>query len=239
MRAFTKKSSNRFDFDGDSLLLMVKQYRSNTKGRNALNAQVQDALHTYYKSIGSSYQPADFSKPLHEHWTTATKALRPSRKRSRPPIRRKVLTDTTTIDKENETPSTQKEKAQLPLDPFGDLDEQLNLEKALEFAVTVISKYHSRLNERDGVRALSERSGYWLRSMQIDGDVSDTKMNVTLGVAYMYLLGRVIPQSLLWGKGTITAVNNRLQWHEKTRRGKRAQDMAHRYHTHTHTHLKM
>lgn len=82
---------------------------------------------------------------------------------------------------------------------------------------------------RGGKLALNEKHGYWLRSMQVDGDCSDNKLNLNLGIVYMYLLGRVIPKALMWGKGTVSAVNNRLQWHEKKTRSDRVTDMVKRY----------
>ena len=43
------------------------------------------------------------------------------------------------------------------------------------------------------------------------------------------LTGRVIPLDLMWGIGTVSAVNNRLHWYETTKRGEKARDMMSRF----------
>jgi len=76
------------------------------------------------------------------------------------------------------------------------------------------------------VRALSERNAYILRALQLGAGVSDTKVNVCLGNAFLYLTGRVIPQELMWGKGTISAVKHRLEWYEEKKKKDKIAEMV-------------
>ena len=103
------------------------------------------------------------------------------------------------------------------------------LDARLDSAVETILEFSKRRNTRDGVRALSERDAYLLRLLQVDVGVSDVKLNLCLAIAHLYILGRVIPKDLMWGRGTIGAVVNRLQWYEKDMRGKKIRDMAKRH----------
>ena len=98
----------------------------------------------------------------------------------------------------------------------------------MEIAEHAILRRHAT-HKRGGKIALSERSGYWLRAMQVDGDTSDTKLNLNLALSYMYFTGRVIPKPLMWGSGTVSAVSNRLQWYESRRRSEKIKDMVRRY----------
>ena len=84
-------------------------------------------------------------------------------------------------------------------------------------------------HKRNGSRALSERDAYLLRLMQVSCGVADNKLNLCLAIAYLYFTGHVIPKDLMWGKGTIAAVVNRLQWYEKKKRKRKLCDMAKRH----------
>jgi hypothetical protein len=210
-------ASDGFGFDSSSLLNTVTKYRSNTKGREAVVDDLMSQLHAHYDTVDAEYRPTDFTTPLHVYWTKIAKAVRPTIKRNPPPrrnkknsIRRKVVIN---------------DAAQMC--QFADASTQTEDLGAMADAEAAILERHTHI--RGGKLALSERDGYWLRSMQVDGDVSDTKLNLNLGVAYMYFTGRIIPKPLMWGKGTVLAVNNRLQWYETERRKNRMQDMVHRY----------
>lgn len=45
----------------------------------------------------------------------------------------------------------------------------------------------------------------------------------------MYFTGRVIPEDLMWGKGTINAVKHRLEWYEERKTSSRIADMVAKY----------
>jgi hypothetical protein len=103
------------------------------------------------------------------------------------------------------------------------------LNERLDAAAEAIKDLHEQVNKRKGVRALSEHDAYLLRLLQIDVGVSDSKLNLCLAVAHLYLTGRVIPEDLMWGRGTVAAVVNRLQWYEKKIRKKKLDYMAAKY----------
>ena len=90
-------------------------------------------------------------------------------------------------------------------------------------------RYHEHENKRGGRRALSEKNAYILRSLQLHTGLSDRKVNVGLGNAFMYFTGRVIPENLMWGKGTINAVKHRLEWFEKRKQESAIADMVAKY----------
>ena len=90
-----------------------------------------------------------------------------------------------------------------------------------------IHRFHD--HKRKGSRALSERDAYLLRLLLVDVGVSDAKLNLCLAVAHLYFTGRIIPKDLMWGRGTVSAVINRLQWYEKKEREKKIRCMATRH----------
>ena len=79
------------------------------------------------------------------------------------------------------------------------------------------------------MRALSEHNAYILRALQLGAGVTDRKLNVCLANAFMYFTGRVIPEDLMWGKGTINAVKHRLEWYEERKTSSRIADMVAKY----------
>ena len=76
------------------------------------------------------YQPEDFTIPLHVHWACARQAFRPSAVDRRPPVRKAVKDALATVVVEQTSDQ-----------PFGNLDEKKNLDRALDFAVTTILKF--------------------------------------------------------------------------------------------------
>ena len=80
-----------------------------------------------------------------------------------------------------------------------------------------------------GTRALSERDAYLLRAIMVLGGVSDTKLMIVLALCFLYFTGSIIPLALLWGKGTVSAVINRVQWYEKAKQSSKINDMIRRY----------
>ena len=76
-----------------------------------------------YQSLREVYRPPDVRTLLHEHWARVVKASRPPPVLHRPPVRK--------------TPTVQQTP---PTNPFGDLNVKDNLDRALDFAVTVILK---------------------------------------------------------------------------------------------------
>ena len=89
-------------------------------------------------------------------------------------------------------------------------------------------RYHSMINVRGGNRALCEKNAFILRAIKSAG-VSDTKLNFFLSMAHLYFTGQVIPKDVMWGKGTVSAVENRLHWYEAERQSKKVKDMCSRH----------
>ena len=75
---------------------------------------------------------------------------------------------------------------------------------------------------------MGERDAFVLRAIMNAG-VSDTKLNIILSLTYLYFFRRVIPQYLLWSKGTVSAVINRLVWYEKKQKQSTMHEMVKRY----------
>ena len=68
-----------------------------------------------------------------------------------------------------------------------------------------------------------------MRAIMAIGGVSDTKLNIVLALCFLYFTGCIIPIMLLWGKGTVSAVINRVQWYEKQKQSKKLRQMMIRY----------
>ena len=88
---------------------------------------------------------------------------------------------------------------------------------------------HHEYERPKGTRALSERDAYLLRAIMVIGGVSDTKLNIVLALCFLYLTGCIIPLALLWTKGTVSAVINRVQWYEKKKQSDKLREMMQRY----------
>ena len=84
-----ERANGGYILDGKSLLRMVTRYRANTKKRKGFSAYLQRELHGYYDELPQPYRPADYNTPLHVHWINAKSVFRPSKKRKRPPVRKK------------------------------------------------------------------------------------------------------------------------------------------------------
>lgn len=126
----TKKKSARYVFDGHSVLELVRKYRSNTKARDVFVGQVKFAVQKHYESMHWAYQPPDMNKPLHEHWAVIVAASRP--KVSRAKLMRQAKKKASTA----KLPTAGQQQQQ----PFGDLNVQENLSRALDYAVVAILK---------------------------------------------------------------------------------------------------
>ena len=92
-----------------------------------------------------------------------------------------------------------------------------------------IHNRHHEYERPKGIRALSERDAYLLRAIMTIGGVSDTKLNIVLALCFLYFTGCIIPLMLLWTKGTVSAVINRVQWYEKQKQSVKLREMVARY----------
>jgi hypothetical protein len=234
----------RYDFDVRSLLELVAQYRAKTKGRVKLLSHVKFKVNEYYESLPVEFQPSEKDVPLHLFWAKAASEFRPKRRRK--PLFRKAK-DTTV--KPPPPPAAHQVASPVQPMPLATQVEQLVLRyvhtctykhtyiyRACEthhtctLANTVCFILSLRLHDhkRQGARALGERDAFVLRAIMNQG-VSDTKLNIVLSLAHLYFFREVIPQDLLWTKGTVSAVINRLVWYEKKQKKSKMQEMVRRF----------
>ena len=125
--------SNRFEFNGKSLLQLVDQYRSNTKARRRWIGRHKYHVHKYYDTLSNPYKPADHDTLLHEHWTRIRHACRPVPVCRAPPRRqtKQIALSAILVDKQTPKPED---------GPFGSLDVKANMDRALDFAVQLICR---------------------------------------------------------------------------------------------------
>ena len=76
-----KVRKDQYNFDGRSLLELVKTYRSNPKGRIKFLSHVRYMACQYYDSVPEAFQPADRDMPIHLYWCKAATTFRPQKVR--------------------------------------------------------------------------------------------------------------------------------------------------------------